>query len=137
MKYLNKYPFKDRTVGFWIGLGVAALAIISAILYIALCNSDKYFSTLVFVMMLVGGLTYATVMFTNFKIAALIPVVFYIIGFGFAIDFTLPPLSDVWNGVVFNSVGSNPIMLLTFSIIFLVCAIVGIATNFMNQKKEN
>lgn len=134
-EYFNKNPFERRTVGFWIGLGTAALAIISDIVYIAMCSGDKFFSTTAFVMMLIGGLLFVAVMFTNFRTAALLPALFYIIGFGFALDYTLPPLSDVWNGVVFTSIGSQPMTLLAFSIIFLVCVLLGIAASFMNMKK--
>lgn len=136
-EYINKNPFKERTIGFWIGLVAAAIAIISAIIYIAMCNADKFFSPVAFAMMLVGGLSFAAVMFTNFRTAVIIPGIFYVIGFGYALDFTLPPLSDVWNNVVFTSIGSKPMMLLAFSIIFFVCALLGIVTNFMKQKKDN
>ena len=134
-EYFNKKPFKDRTIGFWIGLGTAALAIVSAILFIALDYGDKSFSVQAFALMLVGGLTFAAVMFTNFRTAALIPAILDVIGFGYSLDYTLPPLSDVWNGV--NFIGGNAMMGLAFCIIFLVCAILGIVTNFMNLKKVN
>lgn len=134
-EYFNKNPFKDRTIGFWIGLGAAALAIVSSILFIALDYGDKSFSVQAFALMLVGGLTYAAVMFTNFKTVALIPAIFYVIGFGYSLDYTLPPLSDVWNGV--NFIGGNAFMGLAFCIIFLICTILGIVTNFMNTKKIN
>lgn len=131
-EYFNKNPFKDRTIGFWIGLGTAALAIISSVLYIAVDFGDKSFSIQAFVVMLIGGLSFALVMFTNFKTAALIPAVLYVIGFAFALDYTLPPLSDVWNGV--NFIGGNATAGLSFTIIFLVCTVLSIVSNFMKQK---
>ena len=134
-EFFNKKPFERRTVGFWIGLGTAALAIISAIIYAAVCGGDKFFSGAAFALMLVGGLLFAAVLFTNFRTAVFLPALFYVIGFGIALDYTLPPFSDVLNGVVFISIGSEPKTLLVFSIIFLACAFFGIISNFMNMKK--
>ncbi|MCH5162048.1 MAG: hypothetical protein J1G38_00985 [Clostridiales bacterium] len=134
-EYFNKKPFERRTVGFWIGLGAAVLAVISAIIYVAVCSGDKFFSGTAFAMMLVGGLLFAAVLFTNFRTAVFLPVLFYVIGFGMALDYTLPPFSDVMNGVVFISIGSEPKTLLAFTIIFLVCVVFGIVSNFMNMKK--
>lgn len=131
-EYFNVNPFKDRSVGFWLGLAAAAVAIISSVLYIAVDFGDKSFSIQAFIIMLLGGLSFALVMFTNFKTATLVPSILYVVGFAYALDYTLPPLSDVWNGV--NFIGGNAAAGLSFTIAFLVCAILSIVSTFMEQR---
>lgn len=129
-----KAPFKSRPVAFWIGLGAAALAIVSAIMLIALDYGDKTFSMDAFVCMLIGGIMFAAVVFIDMKLLPVIPGILYILGFAFELDATLPPLSDVWNGV--NFIGGNAMMGLTFTIIFAVCALISIVVCFMNQGRK-
>lgn len=128
------HPFKNRTVTYYIGLGVAALSVIGAVAYIAADFGDKSFSTAAFVLMLIGGLSFAVVMFTGFAFAPIIPTVLYILGFALALNAALPPLSDVWNGV--NFIGGDAFTGLTFTIIFAVCAVIAIAVCFTEQGRK-
>ena len=85
-EYFNVNPFKDRSIVFWLGVAAAAIAIISSVLYIAIDFGDKSFSIQAFVIMLVGGLSFALVMFTNFKTATVISAILYVVGLAFALD---------------------------------------------------
>ena len=133
-RLIIKSPFKSRPAAFWIGLGTAALAIVSAVMLIALDHGDKTFSATAFVCMLVGGITFAAVVFFDIELAAVVPGLLYVIGFAFELDATLPPLSDVWNGV--NFIGGNATMGLTFTVIFAVCALIAVVTCFMEQGRK-
>lgn len=128
------HPFKQRTIAYYIGLGVAALAVLGAVIYAAVDFGDKSFSTTAFVIMLIGGLSFALVMFIDISALVLIPSVMYVLGFAFALNAALPPLSDVWNGV--NFVGGNAYAGLAFTIIFAVSAISSIVIAFMNQGRR-
>ena len=134
IKDLFIHPFKQRTVAYYLGLGAAALAVIGAIVYAITDFGDKSFSETAFVVMLVGGLAYAGVMFTEFEFMTLIPSAMYVLGFAFALNAMLPPLSDVWNGVSF--IGGNAFVGLAFTIVFAVAAILGIVTAFMELGRK-
>ena len=128
------HPFKNRTVTYYIGLGAAALSVVGAIAYAAADFGDKSFSTAAVVLMLLGGISFAVVMFTGFAFAPIIPTALYILGFALALNATLPPLSDVWNGV--NFIGGDAFTGLTFTIIFAVCAVIAIAVCFTDQGRK-
>lgn len=132
-KNLIVHPFKNRTVGYYINLAAAALAIISAILLVAVDSGDRTCSFIAFAMMLVGGISFVAVMFIDIDLLTVIPGLFYVLGFAFELSVTLPSLSDVWNGV--NFIGGNAYAGLAFTILFLVSACLAIAANFMNHRK--
>lgn len=133
LKKLFVHPFKDRTVGYYLNLAAAALAIISSILLLILDYGDKTCSMTAFAMMLVGGLLFVAAMFIDIELLPVVPGIFYIVGFAFELWSTLPPLSDVWNGV--NFIGGNAFMGLAFTIIFAISAVLSIVANFMKQRK--
>lgn len=133
LKKLLVHPFKDRTIGYYLNFAAAALAIVSAILLVAIDSGDKTCSMAAFAMMLVGGLSFAAVMFINIDILPVVPGIFYVLGFALELWATLPPLSDVWNGV--NFIGGNAYVGLVFTILFAVSAILSIVSNFMEQRK--
>ncbi|MCD8294517.1 MAG: hypothetical protein LUE27_04630 [Clostridia bacterium] len=125
--------FKDRTAGFWIGIAAAAIAIIGAIVYIAVDVSDRTFSIPGFILMLLGGLSFAIVLLTDYRFAPAVPAVLGILGFAFTVCAAIPSLSDVWNHVVF--IGGNAAAGVAFSIVFLVSAILSVISCFMDQRK--
>ena len=129
------HPFKERTVGYYIGFAAAVLAVLGAVVYAIVDFGDKSFSLAAFVIMLVGGLSFAGVMLVNIPPLAIIPAIMYVLGFALALNAALPPLSDVWNGV--NFIGGNAYAGLAFTIIFAVSAITGIVAAFMNQGKKS
>lgn len=132
-KNIIVHPFKQRTVGYYLGLAAAVLAIISSILLVAVDYGDKSCSMIGFALMLVGGISFVAVMFLDIKILTVIPGIFYVMGFAFELDATLPPLSDVWNGV--NFIGGNAYAGLAFTIIFFISAVLSIVSNFMEHRK--
>lgn len=128
-----KQAFKNRTVGFYIGLAAAVVALIGDILYIAIDGADRTFTSAGFALVLVGAIAELLVVFTEFRFAPLIPAAFYIGGFALALNVALPSLSDVWNGVTF--IGGNATLGVIFSATFLICATAQTASCFMNQRR--
>ena len=129
---LNKL-FKDRTIGFYLCLGAAVIALISSIIFIAVDYGDITFSTVAFVLMLIGALSTVAVIFTDFKFVTIIPVLFYSIALGVHVYTVVPSLTDLFTGVVFY--GGNQGIAIAFTIIFAIATIAAIASSFMAQKK--
>lgn len=130
-----KEGFKNRTIGFYLSLCAALLAIISAILYISLDFSDKTFSLFGFIFALLGALSIVLLFFVRKDYLAFIPTLLYSVAFAFVLRYTLPSLSDVWNGV--NFIGGNAFLGLAFSIVFLILSVIGIITSFIGINKNN
>lgn len=132
--FLEKY-FKDRSVGFYIAMGVALLALIVDILYVALDHADtaRTFSWVGFALILVAFFSNALVIFTPFLFVPIVPSLLYSVGFGVILKACLPSISDIWNGV--NFIGGNGELGIVFSALFGVIAILGVVTCFLDMKK--
>ncbi len=126
--------FKNRTIGFFLGLASACLALVVAIVYVAVAGSDRTFSTIGFVLLLVGALSEALVIFTDFKFAPLVPTVLIAAGMGFSLVACLPTLMDVVNGI--NFFGGNLAIAFAVPISLLVAVAAGCASAFMDMRKD-
>ncbi len=126
--------FKNRTIGFYLGLAFAALALIVAIVYIAVAASDRTFSSIGFAFLLVGALSEVLVVFTDFKFAPLVPTVLISVGMGFSLVACLPTLMDVVNGI--NFFGGNLAIAYAVPIALLVSVIAGCVSAFMDMRRS-
>lgn len=126
--------FKNRTIGFYIGLAAAAIAFVGAVLYVATDASDRTFSAAGFALMLVGAAVEIVVIFSDIKVAPLVSALLYIVGFALTVNAALPSISDVWNGVHF--IGGNATLGIIFSVTFFISAAAGIVACFMNERAE-
>lgn len=128
--------FDNRSLGFWVSLLTAALALIGAILYLVLDGADaeRTFSLIGFIIVLVGVVSELLVVMTRLKFAAMIPTFCYIAGFSIVLRCTVPSVSDVLNGV--NFIGGNATMGVIFSVVFFVCSVLGCVSCFLGQVKE-
>ena len=126
--------FKNRTIGFYIGLAAAAIAFVGAVLYVATDAADRTFSAAGFALMLVGAAAEIVVIFSDIKVAPLVSALLYIVGFALTVNAALPSISDVWNGVHF--IGGNATLGIIFSVTFFISAAAGIVACFMNERAE-
>lgn len=127
-----KTAFKNRTIGFYIGLAAAVVALVGAVLYIATDASDRTFSAAAFALMLVGAAAEVLVILSNLRFAPLVCAISYIVGFALTVNAALPSISDVWNGVHF--IGGNATLGIVFSVTFFISAVAGIVACFMPER---
>lgn len=125
---------QKRTVVYYIGIFVALFAIFSGLSYYFYDYGDKTFAAEAVVLSVTGGVLYLLlVSFLPFKLVPMIPAILYTAAFGYALQATLPPLSDVWNGVHF--IGGFAYMGLFYTIRFFVCAVASIVSGFFSYYK--
>lgn len=129
-----KNAFRNRTIGFYIGLAAALIALIGAILFVAIDGSDRTFTAAGFALMLVGALAEVVVIFADLKFVPFVSTALYIGGFALTINAALPSISDVWNGV--NFIGGNATLGIIFSVTFFISALAGIVACFMSERKS-
>ena len=134
MMFSVRNAFKNRTIGFYIGLAAAAIAFVGAVLYVATDAADRTFSAAGFALMLVGAAAEIVVIFSDIKVAPLVSALLYIVGFALTVNAALPSISDVWNGVHF--IGGNATLGIIFSVTFFISAAAGIVACFMNERAE-
>lgn len=127
--------FKNRTIGFYLGLAAAVIALVGAALYIATDSSDRTFTAVGFALMLAGAVAELLVIFTDLKFVPLVCAGLYIGGFALTVNAALPSISDVWNGVHF--IGGNATLGIIFSVTFFVAAVAGIISCFMKERAVN
>ena len=125
--------FADRTVGFWLGLAGAALALVSDLVWLIIDHADRTFDLVAFILILVGALSFALVVFTKFEFAPILPAIFLSVGQALALNVILPSVSDLWNGV--NFIGGNGVLGAIFAVIFIVCTVLEIVSCFMKERK--
>lgn len=131
---LIKRAFKDRTIGFYIGLGAAAIAFVSSIIFIITAFNDRTFSVITFVFLLLAVVSESIVIFTDFKFASAVPVVFYAVALGMHFRNAMFPIADQIAGVPF--LGGNIVIAISFAIIFSVVAVSAVVSCFMKQRKS-
>ena len=113
----------------------ALIAVIGAGLYVLLDGTDKTFTWLGFGLALLGAFS-TVISFTQFQLAPFAPAVLYAAAFGFVLRVAIPSLSNVWNKV--NFVGGNAVMGITFSCVYLVCALLAVWACFVGtDRKKN
>ena len=134
MMFSVRNAFKNRTIGFYIGLAAAAIAFVGAVLYVATDAADRTFSAAGFALMLVGAAAEIVVIFSDIKVAPLVSALLYIVGFALTVNAALPSISDVWNGVHF--IGGNATLGIIFSVTFFISAAAGIVACFMKERAE-
>lgn len=144
-EFLNRKFVKDRTIGFYIGLFSALLALMLSIIFYILVFNDRVLTsheglspTLTVLLFIVGALSQLLVVFIDNKyVSPLIPIIPAIFcGAGLAIHLNLMtyPLADIFTGVQFF--GGNANLFISFSILFGLCTIGLIVSTFMKQRKS-
>lgn len=110
----------------------AIVAVIGSVAYYLLDGSDKTF-TWYGVGFAVAGAVSTILCLTKFKMAGFATAAFYCAAFGFVLRVAIPSLSDVWNKV--NFIGGNAAMGMTFSVVYLVCALLAVVSCFAGTDK--
>ncbi len=124
---------KGRSVLFYVNLATALLALISAIVFAIIDNSDaSTFSVAVVVLMIIGALVQCGTSFFDYFFLPIIPVIFYGTAVGVHIDAILVSLSDLWTGV--NLYHGNNVIAIIFGVLFLACAIEAVVNCFLKKQ---
>lgn len=124
---------KNKTTGFYIGLVAAVLAIISSLIFTITNSSDRTFSIITVIFMVLGALAQLFNIFFDYKFSPIIPAILYSVGVSMHFNVGLETLSDVWNGV--NYIGGNANAVIIYGILFMIVTIAAIVTSFMEQRK--
>ncbi len=127
--------FKDRAVGFWLGLAAAAVLLVADVLYIALdVGDDVTFSATAFALILVGALFMTLDVLFDWQFVPIVSVALCSVGFGLQLCPALESYSDIINEV--NFVGGNAKLAVAFSAVFAVGVIAMIVSTFMSRVKQ-
>lgn len=91
--------FKHRSLGFYCGLGAGVFGVITAVIYIAYSISVGHFNALIFVLILLAGLSCAGMIFTKFRFMPLIPALLFSAAFGFYLNDRLIMFEEMINEI--------------------------------------
>ena len=126
--------WKNRTIGFWLGVAAAVLFLMADIVFAITTYSDRVFSWITFGLIMAGIVFEVLNVLTGQKWIPLMTAICFGTAFAFHLYIGLPTLSDIVNGV--NFVGGNPTAVIVFGILFLIGVILSVAACFMEQKQE-
>ena len=146
LEYLQNKFVKNRTIGFYIGLGSALLLLIlSVAFYIAVYDqigTTTHYGmspNTIFLVMLLASLSFLLVVFIDHEYVSplmpLIPAIITGIGFGIHVFISAFPLADRLTDVQFF--GGDPQLFLNFIYLFSIPLIGFFVNNFFKQKKIN
>lgn len=138
MKEFLSSRFKNRRVGFYLGIAAAVLMLVVDIAYIVSDYGDITFSMLSFTLMLAGSLLTIIYSILGYKFLDFIPVIsciLYGFGFGQHLILALESLSDVWNEVSF--IGGNATLGAVFIGLFFVPMVAAVVSAFMREDRKD
>ena len=111
MEFIKDY-FKNRTLGFWLAFGGAALALVSSVAYLIVYLAtagdaiDRVFSPLTFAFMLAGSLTALAAERLGFKFGQLVPAALYAVAVAYHWMQSMYPMADAARGELLHDAGS-------------------------------
>lgn len=77
--------FKNKTIGFYVGLGGGAVGFVTTVIYLIYTLTVGLFAPQVFVMLLLGTAVCVLSLFFEWKFLPLVAVLFFSLAFGFHI----------------------------------------------------
>lgn len=123
--------FKNRTVGFYIGLLATALALVTAVLYTVLNIMDNQFNALVLILLLIGTAIGIASIFLEYRFIPMIEGLILAASFGVYIESSFVNAFNTMIGQAFHNVDFFVLLCVMFSMIVLMSAV----SNFMPQRK--
>lgn len=136
MKFLNF--FKGKPLSFYCGLGAGVVGIVDAIIYITYSTSVGHYDSLIFVLLLLGGLSCAGMVFTKFKFMPIIPAIIFSAAFGFYANDRLIMFEEMINNI-YGMTESGAILgmvLLIFALMLVCFVAVTVAAFISNDGKK-
>lgn len=133
-----KELFKNRTIGFYLGLAAAGISLITALIYLVYTLVVGLFVGWIFVFMLLGTASMVLVIFKDFEFAPLLPTLFYGLAFAFHVFDRVEMFAYTLTGVygLGEKGGIIQIAILILALM-LVSVVLSCISAFNNQKKEN
>ena len=125
--------FKNRTVGFYLSLVSAMAALIIALVYVIVANSDRTFNLAGMIIIVIGALSEVLVLFTDLKFAPMVPTLLLSVGGAISFITCLPTMLDVLNGIQFF--GGNLFIAEFVSFGMLAAILIGCVASFMSMRK--
>jgi len=132
-----KSVLKDRSKGFYLGTAAAGLSLATAVVYLIYALSVQLFQPVVFVMMLLGALSFALVMLTDWAVAPLIPTVLYGLSFGLHLFDRVEMFAYMATGIYgMGEKGAILSVVVVLLVMSLISAVLGCISCFMAITKQ-
>ena len=127
---------KNKTVGFYLGLAGGIIGLITAIAYIIYSTSVNLFAPEVFILLLLGVLSELLVLFTDWKWAPLLPVLFFSLALGFHICDRALMFEEMYNHIYgMNERGAILEVVIALLVTNFVSVLTCIIASFSSKKK--
>lgn len=129
--------FKNKTLSFYIGLAGGAVGLLTTIGYLVYTLSVSLFAPEVFVLLLLGTLSELLVIFTDWKFAPLLPVLFFSLALGFHICDRALMFEEMYNHIYgMQERGAILGVVIVLLVANLVSVVASIIASFSPKSKE-
>lgn len=125
--------FKNRTLGFWMGLLAAVIMAIAGIVFWAVNRSDMTFSYVTLIAITIGVAAEIGLVWTGVGALRILSAGSFGVALGYHLLVGLPSVSDKVNGV--NFVGGDADMVITFGILFAVGVVLALVSSYLPDSR--
>ncbi len=141
-----KELFRNKSLGFYIGLGTASIALLANIAFIIgglilyyTSETDAHvwersFSPVTITLIFLGVFAQILALFKDYKFLPLLPVIFYSIAFGQHFYYASFAFANVLTGIDFFR--DNLAFATIFFFLFLISGLGSVVSSFMRQTKQ-
>lgn len=128
--------FKNKTLGFYIGLLGGIVGIVAAVYYAMYSTSVGHFKLEVLLMLVLGVLGSAVAVFSKSQFAPLLPVLFFSLAFGLYVNDRVLMFEEMINGIYgMNERGAILSEVIKIFVLNFVSIIASIIATFSSREK--
>ena len=136
MSTFKNKMFGNRTVGFYVGVASAVLALCAAVIYYVYSNGNNSFVMSVSVLLVIGVVCEITVILSDFPLLPALPAVCYGAAFAILMSDRFTMFSDYINGVVgLSSQGDILELIIAILVLIFLGVVGGCVSSFSSQRK--
>ncbi len=125
-----------KTLGFYIGLISAAIALITGIALLIYGNAVKDFYAIPPVILIIGAVVAAVGLLKNIHFLAIVPGVCYMASVALYVTSQIGNISGRLSDTGFGATGTTLEMLIAFCVLMVAAAILALVASFMKQYQE-
>jgi len=130
-----RIQFWNRTLGFWLGFLAAALMLVAGVTFWIVNSTDKTFSYVTLIAILVGVAAEVAHIITGVGALRIVTASSFGVALGYHLLIGLPSVSDKLNGVHF--VGGDASMVIVFGIVFAVGTVIAVVSSYLPDSKSS
>lgn len=132
-----KISFKNKSISFWLGLGTAALGLVSLVLFIVYGAMTKTFPITTFAALIIAVICGLLIVFFDYSFLSVIMAAMYGLGFGLYLQIKVPLYALWFTNTWSMADGNESIGVITAILVLMfIGMIMAVVLSFMGKAKK-